>query len=89
LAQSTGAPIVPVAYGARKKWMFKGWDEFMVPKPFNRISIVYGEPINVGLSDSLEIKTAELKRALNDVMHQADEISEGECHDAPVGIPSL
>ncbi len=33
LAQATGCPIVPLAFGARKKWIFKSWDEFIVPKP--------------------------------------------------------
>lgn len=89
LAQSTGCPIVPVAFGARKKWTFKGWDEFIVPKPFNRIAIVYGEPVYVAPEDPLEYKTTILKRALNDVAHEADEISQGECHDAPVGLSAF
>ncbi len=89
LAQSTGCPILPVAFGARKKWVFKGWDEFIVPKPFNRIAVVYGEPISVPGGGSLEQKADELKRALNDVAHEADEISEGECHDAPVGLSAF
>lgn len=77
LAQKTGAPIVPVAYGARKRWVFKGWDEFMVPKPFNRITIAYGEPLTIAPTDNLEGKAKELKRALDAVMREADSIAGG------------
>ncbi len=62
LAQKTGRPIVPVAYGAKKRWVFKSrWDEFLVPKPLNKIAMMYGEPIYVSPSDNLEEKAFELK----------------------------
>jgi lysophospholipid acyltransferase (LPLAT)-like uncharacterized protein len=77
LARKTGCAIVPVAFGARRKWVFRGrWDEFVVPKPFNRISMVYGEPIQVSTEDALEAKSTELQRALNTVMEKADSIAE-------------
>ena len=75
LAQVAGCPIVPMAFGAKKKWVFKGWDEFIVPQPFNRIAIVYGEPIRVGPEESLEQKGSELGRALDVVTREADRIS--------------
>ena len=76
LAQMTGRPIVPVAYGARKKWIFNGsWDEFIVPKPMNRIAMAYGEPIDVKPSDNLEMKAAELARALDEVTRKADSVA--------------
>lgn len=46
-AQLTGLPIVPVAAGANRGWWFGGWDRFLVPKPFTRIRVVYGEPVEV------------------------------------------
>jgi lysophospholipid acyltransferase (LPLAT)-like uncharacterized protein len=80
LAQMTGCPIVPVAFGANRKWIFnKGWDEFIVPKPFARIGIMYGEPMYVRPQDSLEQKAKELKDALNHVLQEIDIISQGEC----------
>jgi len=75
LAQKTGCPIVPVAFGARKAWVFKGWDEFIVPRPFNRIAMVYGQPVRIGIDDSLEIKGRELKAALDSVVVKADEMA--------------
>ena len=73
LAQMTGRPIVPVAYGARRRWVFRGgWDEYLVPQPLNRIAMVYGEPVRVGPADDLAVKASELKRALDDVSRKAD-----------------
>jgi lysophospholipid acyltransferase (LPLAT)-like uncharacterized protein len=76
LARKTGCPIVPVAFGAKKKWIFRGrWDEFVVPKPLNRIAMVYGEPIRISADDSMDKKSTELKWALNDVMAKADSVA--------------
>jgi lysophospholipid acyltransferase (LPLAT)-like uncharacterized protein len=77
LARKTGCPIIPVAFGAKKKWVFHGhWDEFVVPKPFNRIAMVYGEPIGLSPQDQLEEKSAQLQHALNTVMAKADSVAE-------------
>lgn len=46
-AQLTGLPIVPVACGADRGWWFGNWDRFLVPKPFARIRVVYGAPVEV------------------------------------------
>jgi lysophospholipid acyltransferase (LPLAT)-like uncharacterized protein len=47
IAQRTGAPIIPVAASASRAWVFGGWDRFVVPKPFSRMRISYGEPVHV------------------------------------------
>jgi len=73
LAQKTGLPIVPVSYGARRAWVFGSWDEFLVPQPFNRISMVYGMPIKIEANDSLETAAQALQAALDTVTREADE----------------
>jgi lysophospholipid acyltransferase (LPLAT)-like uncharacterized protein len=80
-AQKTGAPIVPVAFGARRKWIFGSWDRFMVPAPFNRIAIAYGEPLSIGPADSLESRAVDLKAALDAVAAKADAAAEGMTRD--------
>ena len=48
LAQHTGGSIVPVAASARPAKLFhKAWDRTILPLPFARVDIVYGEPIAV------------------------------------------
>jgi lysophospholipid acyltransferase (LPLAT)-like uncharacterized protein len=43
----TGSPILPVAGIANNFWEFRSWDRFKVPKPFSKIIMQYGAPIQV------------------------------------------
>jgi lysophospholipid acyltransferase (LPLAT)-like uncharacterized protein len=45
ISRLSGKPVVPIGFAAERAWRFKSWDRFMVPKPFSRIVIWYGEPI--------------------------------------------
>jgi lysophospholipid acyltransferase (LPLAT)-like uncharacterized protein len=47
IAQVTGTPILPVGISPEKKWVFNSWDRFMVPKPFSRVTIRFGEHVSV------------------------------------------
>ena len=47
VAKQTGAPILPVAYSAQWKKVLGSWDGFVIPWPFSRVVVVYGEPIYV------------------------------------------
>lgn len=44
IAQRSGAPIILVTAGADRAWRLRSWDRFLVPKPFARITVSYGEP---------------------------------------------
>ncbi len=39
IAQHSGMPILPAIVSAEKRWNMKGWDRFMIPKPFSRVII--------------------------------------------------
>ena len=47
LSQMTQVPIVPVTYSAKKAWVFNSWDKFIVPKPFTKAYVAFGEPITI------------------------------------------
>ncbi len=47
LSAATGFPIVPLALAASSAWRFRSWDRFQVPKPFARVAVVAGTPIEV------------------------------------------
>lgn len=47
VAQRSGAPIVPVTAGARHAWRLRSWDRFLIPKPFARVTVVYGDAVYV------------------------------------------
>ncbi len=47
LARATGRPILPIGFAARRALRLHSWDRFMVPAPFTRVQVVYGEPVHV------------------------------------------
>jgi lysophospholipid acyltransferase (LPLAT)-like uncharacterized protein len=68
-------PIVPVITSAKRSWILgRIWDKYLLPVPFTRGVVMYGEPIHVsGISgEEPEIKRRELEMALNSLMARAD-----------------
>jgi lysophospholipid acyltransferase (LPLAT)-like uncharacterized protein len=60
-AQRTQAYIIPVAASASRSWRLKSWDRFMIPKPFARVTVAYGEPSRV-IADSPRLATEQAAR---------------------------
>lgn len=47
LARKSNAAIVPFASAASRYWTLKTWDQFKIPKPFAKIIVQFGTPIEV------------------------------------------
>jgi len=62
-AQVTGSVIVPIAGGASRAWQADSWDRFLVPRPFSRVVVAYGEGVVVP-REATEEDRAELARGL-------------------------
>jgi lysophospholipid acyltransferase (LPLAT)-like uncharacterized protein len=80
LAKMTGAPMVPLAFGAAPCRVLASWDAFVVPYPFARAAVVFGEPIRVARDagrEALEAKRQELESALNHVSREAARVVGG------------
>jgi len=75
LAKLTGRPAYPSAISFSRCWRMKSWDRMMIPKPFARAVIVYGDPVwapeNCG-AQQLEDKRLELERSLHSLTMRAD-----------------
>lgn len=79
-AQMAGVPVVPVAAGADRAWWLGGWDRFMVPKPFARIVLAYGEPLAIPRDASTEDVgrlALELEERLNTLTERVDALARG------------
>jgi lysophospholipid acyltransferase (LPLAT)-like uncharacterized protein len=75
-ARLAGTPILPASAGATSAWWFGSWDRFMVPRPFSRIRLVYGEPVSIARdADDAEVQrvTDLLEDRLNALTRRADE----------------
>ncbi|MDA8100033.1 MAG: lysophospholipid acyltransferase family protein [Nitrospiraceae bacterium] len=78
LAGKLDKPIVPVVMAARGRWILeKIWDKYLLPHPFTRCIVLYGEPVIVNgtSAEELENKRGELTAALNKIMDEADRIA--------------
>ncbi len=47
LAREGDAVIVPFHIFPEKAWYFNSWDHFMLPKPFSRVTLRFGDPISL------------------------------------------
>lgn len=72
LALKSGRVIVPVANSMSKKWVLKSWDRFLVPLPFTKAVLMYGDPVEVGKNSNLEDKRLELEEMLTSLTEEAD-----------------
>ena len=75
LAKATGNPVVPFHIESSPCWTLRSWDRTQVPKPWSRVVIAIGEPLDVpadadadmierSASNSSERLTALRERAL-------------------------
>jgi lysophospholipid acyltransferase (LPLAT)-like uncharacterized protein len=46
-AQRSDSFILPIVAVADRAWHLNSWDHFMIPKPFARVTVAYGDPIKV------------------------------------------
>lgn len=51
LAYRAGAPIVPLTAHVDRAWTLRSWDAFVLPKPFARVTVRYGDPVLVEAAD--------------------------------------
>lgn len=60
LAESTGAPIIPIHVRFSSAWRLKTWDRFVIPKPFSRVQVTFAEAIT--LTRGMDADTFEAER---------------------------
>jgi lysophospholipid acyltransferase (LPLAT)-like uncharacterized protein len=60
LAQLSKAAIVPVYISVDRAWVARSWDRFLIPKPFSRVLVRFGEPIDV--PEQIDSETFEALR---------------------------
>lgn len=77
IAQAGDMPVLPTITSAQKRWVFNSWDRFMVPKPFSRVIIRFGEPIDVPQemeADEFEGLRLRIERQLEQDYRETDAI---------------
>jgi lysophospholipid acyltransferase (LPLAT)-like uncharacterized protein len=78
LARLAGAPIVPVGFGASRGTVLASWDACLVPHPFARAAVVFGDPLTVpDKADRAQLERCreDLQAALRRVTEEADRVA--------------
>ncbi len=54
MARIGGTPMVPLACAADRAWYLNRWDRFMIPKPFARVVLAVGDPVDIPRNTPME-----------------------------------
>lgn len=72
MAKKSGAALVPVGFSSDRRWRLGRWESYMVPKPFSRMAVVFGEPLYVGQNAS-DDELERVRQSLEDAILAADD----------------
>jgi len=79
LAKLTGAPLLAIAWASSNRIVIDSWDSFMLPLPFGRGALIWGNPIAApsGEADDDEIEAVRLalENEMNRIAAEADRIA--------------
>ena len=82
VAAKTGLPIVTVGIGFQNPWRLHSWDQFVMPKPWRRVTMVTSQPIVI--PPNLDKSSLEsYRRLVEDTLHDVSE--RAECSAEPGG----
>jgi len=77
LARLSGAPIIPITYGAARRRVLNTWDRFVFALPFGGGVLVWGEPVHVAPdagAEAREVARLQLEARLNAICEEADRL---------------
>jgi lysophospholipid acyltransferase (LPLAT)-like uncharacterized protein len=72
LARLTGGWILPITSSSARPRFLASWDRYLLPRPFSRNVVVYGEPFPVPRDAAPEEAAAQIARALDGATREAD-----------------
>lgn len=81
MAQKSGALLVPVGVAAGPRWVIRSWDRYVVPKPFARGIVLFGEGFRVP-ADADETTLEQARIRLQTAITKYDDEAK-----AMVGVP--
>jgi hypothetical protein len=73
LAESTGAPLIPIHVRFSSAWRLKTWDRFVIPKPFSHVEVTFAEPIRLTRGMDAEAFEKERHNIENLMIQGADD----------------
>lgn len=84
LASRSGRAIVPTAFSCERYWRIRGsWSDLIIPKPFSRVYLVAGDPIEIPAEiprDQLGEYAAEIQTKMEQLENQAGQLAASRAH---------
>jgi lysophospholipid acyltransferase (LPLAT)-like uncharacterized protein len=77
MALKSGAKLIPVGISAKPRCLVRSWDRYMVPLPFARALLIFGEPLEVP-SDATEEQVEQARLQLQSEIHRLHAQAEAE-----------
>ena len=71
LAQTTGAPIVPLFWKVKNHKLLNSWDNFIIPFPFSKGVYIFGEPIHI----NRKVTEKKLFQIKNSIQNEFDKLT--------------
>ena len=75
LAKLTGAWILPITSSSARPRFLASWDRYLLPMPFSKTFVVYGEPLAIDPAWSEEEALSRIGAALDAATAEADRIA--------------
>lgn len=72
LARLTGGWILPITFSSDRPRFLASWDRYLIPLPFSRNVVLYGEPVPIGEELSDEEARDRIAAALDGATAEAD-----------------
>ncbi len=75
IARLVGATIIPATYSVNRSKILRSWDRFIIPRPFSKGVIVWGQPIRVPKDADLKMVEKfrlQIEDELNNICIEAD-----------------
>lgn len=82
MAKKSGAWLVPVGVSANRRWSVKTWDRYLVPKPFAKCVMVFGEARRLEPTASEE-QVETVRQWLESELTRLESEAEAQCGHGP------
>jgi lysophospholipid acyltransferase (LPLAT)-like uncharacterized protein len=80
LAKATGNPLLPFHIEAARYWTLRSWDRTQIPRPFSRVALAIGLPMEVPAASGeqeIEARRQDLERHLAELKTRTLEMLRG------------
>ncbi len=81
MSRVTNVPMVPIAFAVDRAWYLNRWDSFMIPKPFARVVMAFGEPVSIPKGTpvrELEPWRIKMENAINELSELSKQVFEAK-----------